>query len=221
MKTQPGLIILAAIVIFSNFNCPDDIDCPNERDVAQVETVIVPNQKTYRSGDTIWLNSTFDTELELSSSQATVAVDSAQGTLGIAIFKISAGSTLVESGFDGFEVYNKKGTLVPPLVYHKDRAGYIDFDCDNDNCGFNIGLIPRIPGAYCLYLLNGSIYNNRRLCPSLSAFQHNIFKVEDRNTAIYYELNIGDKPLESSGSEGTTHFFYTRDSEGAYIFNVL
>ncbi len=212
---------------FFNFQCDEDDDCPLDNNIATFSVTVNPNDKSFLRGDTIWLETNFDTDLPLTNKNESIDINSSSCFYTIRVMKVGKNTVDIKSGFHEFEYINANGKVsqdsfsdgynAPSNIY----KGYIEFDCQDSVCSSKIGLKPKERGTYCINLWNGRFFRNFNEnveCPPLDEFEKITFSVDDFHRELYQELNISVLQLPLNGGGSAT--INVEDNDSAYIFQV-
>lgn len=147
MKYQKLVHILwvCALFISYGFSC---YDCDEEiYDTSYFDGTIIPLKKVYQKNDTISLHAFFDPKIVLEKSKKTFDLTGYQVGFFFNLFEVLPLNDTIRGGKEKFEIMTSKGRL------YNSTKGY-DFnlwsEATKDSCGFDLTLIPREPGYYCV-----------------------------------------------------------------------
>jgi len=220
-----NLILLYLLLSIISIDCGKDFSDPCdsiEPNQSSIEIDLKPEKPSYVIGDTIWLSSRFDIDLELTNKDERININNANGWLALLLMHLDGGKE-VKMGYDDFDVINEHGELSQAAIFDevtKNYSGRLTFNCDTLFCSFTIGLVPKSKGNYCVASNGGWIdvnYEGSLYCDGASLRENN-FTTKSFNREIYEELNI-DFPIELLTTRRTTDFDII-DNDGAYAFKV-
>ena len=222
MKKIVLLTILTSF-LFYNFQCNKEEICANRiTNRSSVKVDVSPEQLEYSIGDTIWLSTNFDTELEISNSNEVINVANGNGFFRTIIAYLDSGAE-VKRGFSDFEIINNNGELNQIGIENENilkYQGQLYFSCDSIYCKFQIGLVPQRTGNYCVTIALGRIgINDTSECPSNNRLEDNTFNVTSHNRELYQEFNLPNTiRLPRSGS--TSSLWDVKASDATYTFRI-
>lgn len=215
--------LVLALIILMNFQCGDNGPCVGEENVTSFPATISPNTSSVSVGDTLWVESEFDTELPLSNKNGMISLDSAECITFLNVMKVENHTIEVIEGLRDFEYINLYGSLEQTDFQDQRREfeSTIYFSCGNDKCRFKIGMIPQRQGFYCLWIRGGKFQKpgeEELLCPPLNRFRDIVFEIEDFNQELYAQQNVkGVLRFPVRSSSGAIQVV---GNEAAYIFEV-
>lgn len=228
--TEQRLIIIALLfstILFCNFQCgEDEEDNCVENNTATFDVTIYPNTKKINQGDTLWIQTNFETLLSLVNKNEIVDIANSTCSFSVDIFEVSQNSSEIQDGIHDFEYVNELGRIYQDSSRdssdpRNEYSGQIDFSCEESNCIFKIGMIPKSQGYFCVKLGVGhfGIENYESECDLYNRFELMTFDVNDHNWEYFDILNLDYLYLRSSG--GTSAVINVEDSKYAlYIFEV-
>ena len=203
-----GIFLFSLFLLFSNFQCDD---CNGKLHGRSSYTAdIMPLQESYAIGDTISLGTSFSSKIPLENSRTTHDNSGQMAWFAVQVFEVRPDNETIVEGIEDFDIFSRTGSIFPHPYYESRLAIEITATCDTDNCAFQVGIIPRKAGIYCLSLLDSSFGENE--CASLR-FIGNDFGLEDNNFDICQEINTTQFRLLEGGA-----FFSNPEEVGSFYF---
>lgn len=213
--------LLASFVLF-DFQCEGERFCFRESFSSALSVDVSPNTRSLSVGDTLWLSTAFDTQLEVPSPDTTISVADARLFLPLWLFKLNEGGT-ASGGLPAFKWVGEQCELSPTWRGSSEvkMELYVVSNCNADECRFRLGLIPQTPGTYCLLLETGglTIEDFDANCEFEHWFSNNVFTASSRHREILTELGIPEPLSVNTGPLGPSTVRLA-ENDGAYLFEV-
>ena len=219
MKNTGIICLLLYFALFTATQC-DDYPCNNVSDRTIPLNVQVNEEKyEYKVGDTLWLNSEFNTKLLLFDSQDTLSLEYGECIANIYLMKLG-GTYNTLTGYSDFNFINNIGEInqnnVTDSLARKYNAQIL-FNCNKDKCEFEVGIIPQKKGSYCLFLHTGRInVQDTSFCPRANKLAGE-FKVSSHNRQILKEYDVHFVRFPTIHSSGGLDL---SEHDGAFAFKV-
>lgn len=206
-----GIFLFCLFLLFSNFQCDD---CKGKLyDQSSYTADIIPLQDNYTIGDTILLGSSFSSQIPLENSRATHDHAGQLAWFAVQVFEARPDNETIVDGIEDFDIFSTTGEIMPSPYLDRRLAKEITNVCDSDSCAFQIGIIPRKAGIYCLSLLDSSFGENE--CESLR-FIGNDFGLDDNNFSVCQDINTSQFRLLEGGKGGV--FYANPEEVGRFYF---
>lgn len=199
--------ILFAGIILLNFGCPKP--CIEANYSFAVTASFKPDMDSIKIGDTIYLTSSFNSQLEDLKTSATVDYSASSGIGNtLSIIQFSKSDTLGTDAVFNFNYLSIDGKIYNDRnIARPDGVQQLFYKEDNGLYKLKIGIIPKVSGLYVLGLGIG-LSNGRSRSHSCEKASFNT-SVTNTNQHFYLLYNV--KP--------DAHF-YGNDSTRGYYFKV-
>jgi len=218
MKNALCLYFLLSII---SFDCEREGTCPDQIfNESSLKIDLTPEHFTYAIGDTIWLSSKFDTDLELTNKDEIRDVSDSEGSIPLLLLDIDSGSD-ISRGYSDFDIINVKGQVSQEGFNSniKKYEGRLIFGCDSLSCEFITGIVPKFSGTYCVIMKNGNIrLDPNASCSEQIGFFKNSFTTSAFNREIYEEVNI--KSIVRLPVASGSRTLELVDNDAAFAFKV-
>lgn len=218
-----NVFLLYFIFSIISFDCYREDPCDEiESSESSISINLKPEQLSYAIGDTMWLSTRFDIDLELTDKEENINVSNTMNWLNLYLMQLDGGKE-IEKGYADFDIINEYGELSQELIpdeITKNYQGELTFNCDTLFCSFLIGIVPKVRGNYCLVANFGWINadNSGFNCGEGVSLRNNTFNVTSLNREIYEALNINfDVELPTKNSAIKLNLI---DNNGAFAFKV-
>ena len=213
------IYLLGAFIflIFTQFQCEEDI-CSNEIDVLTPFSVqISPEQKEYQIGDTIWLSEKI-TEDEVKQNSEADWLYAGDGSIRLFLLELEKGDTKIRLEAYKFDLVDSLGEIIKPESPPSNRRNVL-LTYNNGIYELVVGVVPKFEGTFGFYLERGGIhYNNDPNCHYFFNLAYRDFSVTDYNREIYQEMNkLGEV---SVGDEKGVYYIDLANSNAAFAFRV-
>lgn len=212
-----NLLGVSIFLIFTQFQCEEDI-CSNEIDVLTPFSVqISPEQKEYQVGDTIWLSAKI-TEDEVKQNSEADWLYVGNGSIRLFLLKLEKADKFIRLEAYRFDLVDSLGEIIeqgsPPSNRRNVLLPYNDGVYE-----LAIGVVPKFEGVFGFYIERGGIhYNNDPNCHYFFNLAYREFSVTDYNREIYQEMNkLGEV---SVGDEKGVYYIDLANSSSAFAFRV-
>lgn len=213
------IFLILTSIIFYNFSCDND-PCPSvPSNSASIQMDLKPENKVYQIGDTIWISDRFDTDFELDNNPVNLNLINGSGRIGLLFMHLDQ-TIDVTRGFSDFEIINTNGEVNQDLINDevaRNYNAYLNFNCDETNCEFQIGIVTKTAGIFGIGIQNGNlIVETPGACAPNNKITNNRFNTSNFNKEILTENRIHDSVrLPGAGTSG-----WPLDDKSVFIFEV-
>jgi len=216
------LSVFFVFVIFittSGFQC---YDCEkNVNNISSFKIDISPIEKVFEVGDTIWISTSFDSNIELNNSTFSYDNSNQLCDFDLNVLHIQSDNQKVKDGVGFFEFLIEKGEISSPNQYqgNSDVKQMVSFNCSDQFCEFRIGIVCKDSGYFGLKVWGGGFgYDTSNDCES-SRFDNITFNIDNNNFEMCKEIGT-DKLFVYEKKRNWSSYTKVVESKNFYFFKV-
>jgi len=148
------LVLFAAFLFFSGFQCQGDCDFFNNGS-AILEVTLENPAENYSVGQTLWLSAAFSSTFV--QENKTLTIGEGGGLVVSQLFRLQPDSSIITAGLSSFTPLTDQGTIFPNGPMDDPSATILHYSCGNGDCTFRQGFRIDSVGTYLLEV-NGSSF---------------------------------------------------------------
>ncbi|NVO84691.1 hypothetical protein [Hymenobacter terrestris] len=215
-KLKPLIAVLYLLLLTTAFQCGEDIEVKPTYTFKELVD-LYPEQKSYRIGDTIWLE--YQNPSKIMVDQLTnkpIIVDTV--SIGFPLSYNSRHNAPVSPAGGFCDFVTSKGALIAGFTSHFNTMATLGLGCDaSRSYSFKVGIVPKIKGVYSLDLpgplqVKACLHQQKGFSLSSIDFR---FAVADGNKAVYLEI-----PAAQRGESVKGHTEGLIDNKQVFIIEV-